>query len=183
VNKDACWIETFTGRRFYLLEPTPEQVFIEDIAHALANQCRFTGHVRRFYSVAEHSWHVSHICKVDDSRWGLLHDAAEAYICDLSRPLKHCSDLGVLYQQTEVKIMNAVRERFNLSNDQPESVHNADRAMLLREKQELLTRLPWGSDKAAWDAEGLAVDREIHCWNPDVAEEKFLRRFKDLYGN
>lgn len=63
---DPCWIETYTGRKFYLLHPRPEDVDITDIAHALSNQCRYTGHTRMFYSIAEHSYHVSyHVPETD----------------------------------------------------------------------------------------------------------------------
>ena len=68
--------------------PNPDDIRIEDIAHALSNQCRFAGHAREFYSVAEHSVHVSQLCLPEHALWGLLHDASEAYLVDLPRPLK-----------------------------------------------------------------------------------------------
>src|ERR1039457_118422 len=82
------FIGTFSGLRFWPLDPNPEKILIDDIAHALAHQCRFGGHASRFYSVAEHSVHVSRLCPPEDALWGLLHDASEAYLVDLPRPLK-----------------------------------------------------------------------------------------------
>lgn len=85
------WIQTVSGKRFYLLDPRPEMICLEDIAHALGQLCRFTGHTRSFLSVAEHSVTVSHLLKPFGPAAelaGLLHDAAEAYIGDVNNPLK-----------------------------------------------------------------------------------------------
>lgn len=82
------WIQTFTGRAFWPLRPRAEDVRIEDIAHALAMKCRFGGMTRQFYSVAQHSVLVSRIVPPADALWGLLHDAAEAYLPDVCRPIK-----------------------------------------------------------------------------------------------
>ena len=82
------FIGTFSGLRFWPLDPNPEKILIADIAHALAHQCRFGGHASKFYSVAEHSVHVSKLCLPEHALWGLLHDASEAYLVDLPRPLK-----------------------------------------------------------------------------------------------
>jgi len=83
-----AWIQTISGRKFPLAEPDPNQIDIEDIAHALSMLCRFNGHCTQFYSVAEHSMHVSHEISNDLALAGLLHDAAEAYLGDVPSPLK-----------------------------------------------------------------------------------------------
>ena len=90
-DKNCWWIQTFTGRAFDLSSPQPEQVCTEDIAHALANCCRYAGHSRWHYSVAQHSLLVAEIVAATDPELALaalLHDAAEAYIGDWSSPLK-----------------------------------------------------------------------------------------------
>src|SRR5208282_6622849 len=100
---DRAWIRTFSGGRFYVLEPRVEDVRIEDIAHALSMQCRFTGHVREFYSVAEHSVWVSRYSHREDALWGLLHDASESYIGDMSTPLKLQPEMS-RFRTTEKRI-------------------------------------------------------------------------------
>src|SRR4051794_15527189 len=82
------WITTFSRRQFWPLDPHSDEIHIEDIAHSLSQQCRFGGHSRSFYSVAQHSCLVSALCKANDALWGLLHDASEAYLGDIPRPLK-----------------------------------------------------------------------------------------------
>lgn len=88
-NIRSDWMQTYTGRVFWPLEPRPEDVDIVDIAHALANLCRYGGHSKVFYSVAHHSVLVSQIVPPADALWGLMHDSAEAYVIDLIRPIKH----------------------------------------------------------------------------------------------
>ena len=83
------WIQTCSGRRFSFRQTDPNSISVEDIAHALGNLCRFTGHSRRFYSVAEHSVFVSYLLDPPLDLWGHTHDAAEIYVNDLS-PLLFC---------------------------------------------------------------------------------------------
>ena len=82
------WIQTYTGRKFHPLDPAMTDFDLRDIAHSLSLLCRFNGHCLRFYSVAEHSVRVSRILPDDLKLWGLLHDAGEAYLTDLPRPVK-----------------------------------------------------------------------------------------------
>ena len=179
---DSCWIETFMGKKFYILNPTEEMVCIEDIAHALSNQCRWTGHVSRFYSVAEHSIWVSRLCTPRDAMWGLLHDASEAYLCDLSRPVKHGSGIGPMYRQLEAKLMAVICKRFGLPEEMPHSVHAADNAMLFAEKKQLMTSIEWDNDSIhTWDASGgKNLDVQIVGYGPYGAKHLFLERFRAL---
>src|SRR3989344_3806442 len=124
------WMQTFTGRRFYPLDPRPEDVCVEDIAHALSLVCRFGGHVRFHYSVAQHSLYVSN--HVDDHGAGgqdvliaLLHDAAEAYIGDVVWPLKQATEM-LGYRVVEERVERAVFERFGLPLPLPAVVKHAD---------------------------------------------------------
>lgn len=82
------WIQTFTGKKVFPLAMTAEMVCVDDIAHALSMKCRFTGHCREFYSIAEHSVRVSLLVRPELRLAALLHDAAEAYLPDLARPIK-----------------------------------------------------------------------------------------------
>jgi 5'-deoxynucleotidase YfbR-like HD superfamily hydrolase len=173
----SAWIETFTGKRFELLDPKPEQICIEDIAHALAMSVRFCGHVQKFYSVAEHSVHVSNVCDPENALWGLLHDASEAYIADLSRPLKHCTPIGPPYIELEEKIMTAIATKFDLPTKMPSNVKWADSVLLFAEKEKLMAGVPWGNK---WDHDGTRFYGTLWCLDPIHAEQEFLLRFQRL---
>jgi uncharacterized protein len=86
--RNGAWIQTVTGKQFWPMDAQPEEVDIEDIAHALSLPCRFNGHCKQFYSVAEHSIHVSRVVSNENAARGLLHDAAEAYLSYIPQPVK-----------------------------------------------------------------------------------------------
>jgi uncharacterized protein len=167
------WINTYTGRKFWPVEPYPDEIDIRDIAHALSMQCRFTGHSRVFYSVAQHCIHVSEHCDEADRLWGLLHDAAEAYLVDLARPVKHQPALKP-YRDAEHKIMAAVVKRFDLTPEQPESVTIADHRMLTTEAQQLMNQHP---DWLEWSDLGEPYPTTIRPMSPADAEAVFLGYF------
>ncbi len=176
------FIETFTGERFSPLAPATSSIQIEDIAHALSNQCRFSGHSREHYSVAEHSVRVSELLETwgedeDVQFWGLMHDASEAYLVDLPTPLKQ-SEFGAEYRRAEGVLMATVCERFGMVKTQPQRVHLADAVLLATEARDLM---PF--KKEHWV--GLAVrplDEKISPWMPKVAEFRFVERFRWLDG-
>jgi len=87
-NVEEGFLPTCTGRRVHIADPLPDEIDIEDIAHGLSHVCRFAGHVPLYYSVAQHSLLVSELLDERTAMWGLLHDASEAYLHDLTRPLK-----------------------------------------------------------------------------------------------
>lgn len=170
------WMQTFTGIQFWPIDPRPEEICIEDIAHALSNQCRYSGHVKRFYSVAEHSVRVAWHIKPPHRFWGLMHDAPEAYLVDLARPLKHYSRLGDAYREIEEPLMKCICERFGLSPAEPLEVKTADNELLITEKRDLMGLAP-----AKWREENIQPLREIiYPWAPEVAERKFLELFHAL---
>lgn len=167
------WIQTFTGKQFWPLEPVIKDIDIDDIAHALSLQCRYGGHCRRFYSVAEHCVHVSTAVPAKDQIWGLLHDAAEAYLVDVPRPIKkHLSG----YKEIEANLMRAICARFGLDPVQPESVTEADNRILFTEREALLSTPP-----AAWDFEVTPLPNvDLRCWQPRLAEDIFRDAFHSL---
>lgn len=176
------FIETFLGEHFQPLAPVPSTIFIEDIAHALSNQCRFSGHSREFYSVGQHSVHVSELLEEwgedeDVQLWGLLHDASEAYLVDLPTPLKQ-SAFGKDYRRAEAVLMMAICDRFGMARVQPERVFNADVTMLATEARDLMPFKPahWG------ELEVRPREERIDTWMPKVAEFRFLERFRWLDG-
>lgn len=166
------WIQTAGGKQFFLDRPRSEDVDIDDIAHALSRLCRFTGHVRRFYSVAQHSVLVSYVCDPADALVGLLHDATEAYIGDVSSPLK---SLLPEYRVIEGRVWAAVAERFGLPAELPESVKHADAVLLATEKRDLL-----GPPPASWGQWPDPLDVVIEPWSSDWARRDFLARFQEL---
>ncbi len=192
VERVGAWQQTYTGRMFWAQDPRPEDVFIEDIARALAMQCRFAGHCKDFYSVAQHCVLVSQLVEdqfravaADEdhvrmrSLEALLHDSAEAYIGDLVRPLKH-TDFGKGYLEIEKKLTAAIAERFGVTLDpQHESISEADRTLLVTEKRDLLAPPP-----AEWTyAQGHGakpIAAPIRPWSWEAAEGAFLDRFEDL---
>lgn len=180
------FIRTFTGRKFWPLDPRSEDVFIEDIARALSQLCRFTGHTSRFYSVAQHSalvsrhverelmetdWEFSQVREI--SLWALLHDASEAYLHDLPSPIKRSPHLGPLYKGYEALVMDSVIDRYGLLRDEPAEVKRADKRMLATEKRDLMC-----NSNPADLAD--AYPEKIPPLPPEVAESAFLRRFYAL---
>ncbi len=168
------WIQTFTGQRFWPLDPHPAEIAIEDIAHALAMKCRYGGHCLAFYSVAEHSVLLSQAVEARHARWALLHDAAEAYLADVPRPVK--PELTG-WKAIEAAVMRAVCLRFGLDTQEPAEVKAADTAILADEKWQVMAEGPaWG----AIPARGLGV--AVRCLPPPEAKALFLARFAELFG-
>jgi hypothetical protein len=171
-------ILTFSGVYVRPLDPDPETIHIEDIAHALANQCRFTGHVKQFYSVAQHSYYVSRMAPTYELE-GLLHDASEAYLSDLSRPLKYANGLGDVYREAERKLEYAIAKRFNLEYPWPLKVKMADDVMLVREARDLMpSNVPLNMDTDA--VLSGAAPKEVVGWLPEFAKTMFLHRYQEL---
>ncbi len=136
-------ITTFTGRRIDVFALRVEDVDLVDIAHALSQLCRWTGHTTEFYSVAQHS------VLVCDRLWirtgsprialtGLLHDAAEAYLGDMASPLKH-TPWADGYRQLEADVTQVIARRFDLPlDDLSPLVHEADLEVLATEARDLM---------------------------------------------
>lgn len=186
-NIDKAYIITFTGRKFNLLEPRLEDLNFEDIAHSQAMQCRWTGHSKHHYSIAQHGYYCSVLGPEETALWNLLHDGSESYIGDMNRPLKHYTDAGEAYRKVEWPIQNLVYNAAGLFaplNEhgeiiEPKSVKIADEAMLYAEQAQLLppvefeTSNPYGRSKAA--------NIMIEEWTPKYAERMFAERFEYLY--
>lgn len=135
-------LELVDGQLFYLLEPNPEVLSIDSIAYSLANLCRYTGHCKPFYSVAQHCYHVSSLVPPEHAVAGLFHDASEAFIGDLSRPLKDALDTiapGVI-EDVEGRIHAVIAERFGFEYPFDPAIKQADNIALATEKRDLMTR-------------------------------------------
>jgi len=168
------WILTRTGRRFDLLMPKASQVSTLDIAHALANICRFNGHTSRHYSVAQHSLLVSSIVPAEHQLAALLHDATEAYVGDMVRPLKQVMPE---YQKIEQRIWLAICERFDIAPELPESVKEADMIALATERAQLMPHHP-----GEWDclAGVTPLGLMLEVWQPAQAAMHYQDRLLAL---
>ena len=166
------WIQTYSGRQFFPLEPRIEDVDIRDIAHALSLLCRFNGHSRVFYSVAEHSVRVSRALAGPVAAWGLLHDAAEAYLSDIPTPIKRrLPEFGA----AEDRLLRVIVESFGLSWPMPPDVDEADRRALATEARDLMDLPP-----RDWGLDALPFAEAIRPWSPVEAEDAFLLAFNRL---
>lgn len=170
------WIQTFSGQKFNLLEPDPNSINLEDIAHALSLQCRFTGHCNFHYSIAFHSVLVSYLCDSQDAKYGLFHDASEAYISDISSPLKKTSALEG-YRKVEGNIQNTIYRKFGLNKTEPLSVKKADILLLNIEVNSL-----FNGKHPDWKYSGVIPPISIQEISPIQAEKLFLDRYKELYA-
>ena len=176
------WIETYKGNDFDYENIETNHVDIEDIAHSLSMNCRFNGHCDRFYSVAEHSIYVSELVKPEWAMAALLHDATEAYMPDVNKPLKMFWSLGFDIKAFEDRIMNHIYSHLEI--DHNEEIHKEikryDLAILREEKNALfqrrnLWRFPDGTPY---------VDTVIRALSAGEAEADFLERYYHLmlYG-
>ena len=174
------FIQTLSGRRINPLDAAPEDIDPGDIARALANTCRFGGHAKAFYSVAQHSAIVcdlleEHGATPDELMAALLHDASEAYLGDLPHPLKHRSELGAAFRVAEKKLEAVIVERFALP-DAAARIKPLDRALLATERR-IFSEVTWH-----WpELDGVdALDLEIEPWTPDRARDEFTRRYERI---
>jgi uncharacterized protein len=174
------YLQTVSGRWVNPIDPDPQQFDIEDIARALGNLCRFGGHCRVFYSVAQHSVIVSELVEqrggdVEDVFAALMHDASEAYLGDMPHPLKHRSALGAVFKEAEDHLEAALREHFAIKPGVAE-IKRADRALLAAERR------AFSAERWAWpELEGVEpLDIELEALSPDESERAFMRRFAEL---
>lgn len=167
-------ILTCGGQYFNFEEPEKSHINIADIAHALSQICRFTGHTNQFYSVAQHCYLASYIVPPELAFAALMHDAAEAYIGDVAKPLKN---LLPDYKKVEARVEKAVFEHFNVRGVDDPWIKRADLIMLATEQRDFM---PTHDDDwfAGSDIKPLA--HRINPWDSRKAASIFLMRFRDL---
>lgn len=173
------WIQTFTERQFWPLDPRPEHVVIEDIAHALSMTCRYGGHCKKFYSVAEHSVLVAQAVRTmggdtTEQFMALLHDAGEAYLCDLPRPVKPWIE-G--FKAMEDRIEDVIAIAFGLETlRKTPRIAEADLRILVDE-----TAAVMGTESMDWHRQiGKPLNVDVQGLNPAEAERWFLQAFSEI---
>lgn len=183
------WIVTFSGKRWFFDDPNPSVICIEDVAHHTSNICRYTGAPKDFYSVAEHcvllANHVLHNYTEgeaakwkmkDRMRWAreiLLHDAAETYYNDMSRPLKNrVPDYKTEQKRGELVVANV----FGLTYPEPAWLKDLDSRIVFDEYEQAMPQTKLWLDFA--DLGGLGV--KLKFWLPRRAEREFLDTYNFL---
>lgn len=174
------WISTYSGK-FFPLDPKEDDIHIETIAHALSMLCRFGGHINEFYSVAQHSVLCSDMVPKDYKLEALLHDASEAYLVDMPRPIK-----GMLpdYKSLERSIELVIASKFKLPTPMSSIIKIVDNRMLITEANHLLNE----SGGAWWKDPNNPnycemFDIEINPWDPTTAKINFMNAYYEYTGN
>ena len=174
------WISLLSGAKMNYHKPEESDVTIEDIATALSNNCRFSGHLPRFYSIAQHLVNASKIVSPENAFTALMHDTAEAFTNDLPTPLKW--EFPV-FKELETKIEAAMGRRFGFDFPYPPEVKHADTVMLILEKYYVK------EDNTVWPAYEEWTRRKVQpyrklvnleSWQPRRAKREFLERFYEL---
>ena len=195
-DRPGDWFQTYTGKQLWVLDPRPEDICIEDVAHSLSMLCRFNGHCQEFYSVAQHSVFVSQVMLPGEyGNWipaearleALLHDAAEAYVGDMIRPLK--LSLGPEFKRAEERVAAAARVALMPRMHEPppnlvEAIKHADMVALATEKRDMVAA-GVGTWKIYYEKDGKRMNAEpaseaLCSWSPVLAKERFLARYHQL---
>lgn len=180
VAEQDCWISLLSGARFNYNNPEESDVTIEDIASALSNVCRFSGHLPRFYSVAQHLVNTSRIVKPELSFDGLMHDTAEAFTNDLPTPLKW---VFPIFKELEVAIESAMAKQFGFTYPYHPEIKHADTVMLISEKLYVKEDDSLWPAYEEWTAEVVAPYQDkldLASWQPRRAKREFIERFEEL---
>lgn len=168
------YVSTFSGNRFYPLRPHIDKVAIEDIAHGLAYQCRFNGQTKTFYSIAQHSLIVADLVPPPLRLAALLHDAAEAYLGDMVKPLKV---LLPEFAALEDKVTAIIAGTYGIDFSDYAPIKRADLIALATEKRDLM---PHSAERWAY-LDGIApLPGIIVAMDPGEAKQRFLQRYGEL---
>ena len=174
-GKEDAWIQTYSGKTINVFNPREEDIDIEDIAHALAMTTRFNGHLKDYYSVAEHCINVSHIVSPQFALAGLMHDASEAYLSDVPRPIKAFMPEMTIVEGT---LMNLIFKKFKVKY-WTDHIKVIDRRLCVTEANAL------DMDISTWiegtDKYPLYPIEYVRCLPWYDAKQLFLKRFNELY--
>jgi hypothetical protein len=162
-------IETYTGKTVELTNIKQTDIDVIDIVQALSNICRFNGHIPSFYSVAEHSVRAANFALEENlgqeiALTLLLHDAAEAYVGDMVRPLKHHPDYGTAHRQLEDQILSTICQKLGGIWPHPCQIHQIDKQMYL------------------WECDNIRTGKQLG-WSPTYAKQRWLDTYTQLTQN
>jgi hypothetical protein len=174
--KNFDFIGTLTNKKFHFLNPHADEVCIEDISHALSMNCRYSGHVKEFYSVAEHCCHIHDLVEAggedkDLCLSALMHDASEAYLCDIPRPIKpHLNN----YFELEAKAEKVIQEKYGFA---PMNwlIKYYDIHICGDEARQLFLTSP------DWAESFHKLGVIVQTWSPSKAKQQFMKRFNKHY--
>jgi hypothetical protein len=173
-ERNGDWMQVSSGGIIYPLDPRPEEINIKDIAAALSKLCRYGGHCIHYISVAEHSVHVANAAPDNLKMAALLHDASEAYLVDMPRPIKrHFPE----YRVHEERLEKCIFEKFGLPYPIPDEVKRIDNAILADEKAQNMEH----SD-LDWDLKEPPLGIRLQFWNPKEAQYEFLKAYYSYGG-
>lgn len=166
------WIQVYQGKVFDFVNPTEQMIDIENIAHSLSMLCRFGGHCKWFYSVAQHCCYAYDAAKPENKKEALLHDASEAYIQDIVRPLKRrLPDYNVY----ESNIERLIAKKFNLPYPMSKEVKYIDNQLCNTEKLQIMHPC-----SKAWIPLPSPLHIRIFFWSPNRARDEFMDRWEKV---
>lgn len=191
------WFQTFSGAQVNPMTLEPQDVHLADVAHALSMICRFNGHSTRHYSVAQHSVHGTHLALTSEAfatpldrqrlaRWFLIHDAAEAYLVDMPRPVKYADQFHddarwtKGFRSLEYAVQEICNQRFmgrQPSRSMEEAVKDLDNVMLATEREQLINH--HGID---WNLPLPPYPQKLPIWTPEEAERQFIITYRALFA-
>jgi uncharacterized protein len=175
LTRKGDWMQTYTGRKFWPLDPRPDEIDIIDVAAALSKMCRFGGHCLNFYSVAEHCVLTAKFVSEPLRLTALLHDASEAYLVDIPRPIKrHLAN----YNDIEAQLMACVATRFGTAWPLPEEVKRVDTRILGDERGQNMLQ----TDEIWLDPQGNTMEplgATLKFWAPPRAMSEFISAFRE----
>jgi uncharacterized protein len=173
-DRKGGWIQTYSGGAMYPLDPRPGEIEIVDIAHALSNTCRFGGHSKQFYSVAQHCCLLHDVAPEEHKMMALMHDASEAYLLDMPRPIKRSQGFE-FYREAEDDLMVVIAEKFGFQYPCNDWLKETEARLLRTEALCLLSPLREG-----WETPVLPLPVAILPWAPLQARVEFESRFVAL---
>lgn len=170
------YIQTFSGGKINPISPVPEDVNLDDIAAALSKMCRYAGHCSRFYSVAEHCVHIANLAPDELRLTALMHDASEAYLVDIPRPVK---PFLPGYYELEDRLMRVIAYRLGFHWPLPAEVKYLDNSILSDEREQNMA--PMENDEI-WGDMLPALGVKLQFWTPAQAELEFHQAFHRYGG-